>query len=814
MRCTVQLSSLTRLTAVLLMSTALVACKTSEERAEDHYQSGLALIAEGEADKGLVELRNVFQMDGDHREARELYAKTVLGQGNLREAYGQYLRLVEQYPTDAEGRIVLSELAFNSNSWEEFDRHSKVAIEQAPEDPRTKVIAVAGDYRQAVLADNEPRREAVAVQARALAEETADSNILRRIIIEDLLRGQKFSAALSEIARSIEQDPSDRLLYRQKLAVLNQLRDFEGIEMLLRDMIDRFPEDTSLSTTLIRFYMSQDDIEGAENFLRETSDPSSDDQQGFVTLIRFLLTQRGTEAALAELESGLLVKPNDLILRSLRAGIEFDSGSHEKAISDLEKLVSETTDEDAIDQVNNVKVALARMQISQGNEVGARRLVEEILLADGSQVEALKMRATWEIGADEADAAISSLRAALDQSPQDHVAMTLMAQAYTRAGRRELARDYLSLAVEASGNAPAESLRYAKLLRSEERFLPAEDTLVASLRVSPGNLEVLNELGGLYIAMKDVSRARQVTDTLRRLDTDAGRQAANALDVAILNEREGSAGALKFLEGLAEETGEIGPKVAITRTLLSERKVDQALAYITDAAAESPSDPILKYVLHATQVAAGLLEEAEAGYRELLAEDPKRERIWIELIRLLSAQGRRVDVDAATQAGLDVLPTAPNLLWSKATFLERDGDVDGAIAVYEEMYETLSASPIVANNLASMLTTHRDDAESLERAFNVARRLRGTDVPAFQDTYGWIMYRRGDFNQALVNLEPAAEAMASDPIVQYHLGMTYLAVQRNNEALEQFKRVVALAGEIDTRPQIENARVQVRELEK
>ena len=810
-----QLSSLTRLTAALLISTALVACKDSEERAEDHYQSGLSLIAEGQTEKGLVELRNVFTLDGDHRDARALYAKTVLEQGNLREAYGQYLRLVEQYPTDAEGRIVLSELAFGSNSWEEFDRHSKVAIKEAPDNLRSKVIAVAADYRKAVLAENEPRRKAVADEARVKLEESPDSNILRRIIIEDLLRAQKYSAALDAINDSIAQDPTNRLLYRQKLSVLSQLRDDDAIEVLLQEMIERFPDDESLNTTLIRFYMSRGDIDGAEAFLRAGSDLEDEDLQNFVTLVRFLLSQRGPEAALSELEAGLAVKPDNLILRALRAGIEFDAGQRDKAISDLDALITNTPEDVNISELNNVKVALARMQISEGNEVGARRLIEEVLEADTSQVEALKMRAVWEIGSDEADAAIASLRRALDQSPQDHAAMTLMAQAYTRAGRRELARDYLSLAVEASGNAPAESLRYARLLRSEERYLPAEDTLIAALRHNPGQLDVLRELGSLYLVMKDVSRARQVADTMRRLDTDAAREAAISLDVAILNEREGSTSALRFLEDLAEETGEIGPKIAIARTLLSERKVDEALEFITNATEEDTSEnPVLRYVLHATQLAAGQTAEAEAGYRQLLDEDPTRERIWLELIRLLAAQGRRADVDAATEAGLKALPTAPNLLWSKATFLERDGDVDGAIAVYEEMYERMSHSPVIANNLASLLTTYREDAESLERAYNVGRRLRGSDVPAFQDTYGWIMYRRGDYDQALANLEPAADSLREDPIVQYHLAMVYLAVQRNTDALDRFKRAVALAGDVDTRPQIERARAQIRELSK
>lgn len=807
-----QLPSFTRLAAALLITTALVACKTSEERAEDHFQSGIALIEQGEVEKGLVELRNVFNLNGDHLEARRLYANTSREMGNLREAYGQYLRLAEQYPEDADGRINLSEMAFETNNWAEFDRHATVAIKQAPDDPRAKVIAVAADYRRAVMAENEPKRQAVAVEANALAQEIDNSNILRRIVIEDLLRAQKFSAALTEIDRSIEASPDDRTLYRQKLAVLNQLRDDDAIETLLRDMITRFDDDDSLKTTLIRFYMARDNVEGAEQFLRSQSDPKAEDPQGFVTLIRFLLTQRGPEVALAELEKGLADKPGDLVFGSLRAGIKFDSGAREEAIADLEALVSQTDENDQTEQVNNAKVALARMQISMGNEVGARRLVEEILQADQSHVEALKMRARWEIDADEADDAINSLRTALDQSPQDHVAMTLMAQAYTRAGRHELARDYLSLAVEASGNAPEESLRYARLLRSEERYLPAEDTLVAALRSTPGNLEVLDELGQLYIVMKDVSRARQVADTLRRQDTDASRQAANSIDLAILNAREGTTGALEFLETLADESNDAGPKVAIVRTLLSDNKREEALDYITQAALEDPQSAVLKYVLHATQVAAGQLDKAEVGYKELLDEDASRERVWVELIRILAAQGRREDVDQVMAEGLEALPDSPNLMWSKATFLERDGDIDGAIEVYENLYERQSSSQIIANNLASMLTTYREDEASLERAYNVGRRLRGSDVPAFQDTYGWIMYRRGDYDQALANLEPAADALRTDPIVQYHLAMAYLAVQRNGDALDRFKRAVELAGDVDTRPQIERARQQIRTL--
>ena len=181
------------------------------------------------------------------------------------------------------------------------------------------------------------------------------------------------------------------------------------------------------------------------------------------------------------------------------------------------------------------------------------------------------------------------------------------------------------------------------------------------------------------------------------------------------------------------------------------------------------------------------------------------------MIRLLAAQGRRDEIDVVIDEGLAALPEAPNLLWAAASFLERDGNIEGAIKIYNQLYETESSSVIVANNLASLLTLSRpDDAEAVERAYNVARRLRGSEVPALQDTYGWIMYLRGEYEEALANLEPAAKALSNDAMVQYHLAKTYKALQRDGEALKQFQRAVELAGEIDTRPQIEEERGAIR----
>ena len=86
-------------------------------------------------------------------------------------------------------------------------------------------------------------------------------------------------------------------------------------------------------------------------------------------------------------------------------------------------------------------------------------------------------------------------------------------------------------------------------------------------------------------------------------------------------------------------------------------------------------------------------------------------------------------------------------------------------------------------------------------------------MPPFQDTYGWILYRQGNFEEAITYLEPAAAAIPNDPLVQYHLAAAYQAVGQEQRALAQYRRVVEIAGADDPRDQIRKALDEIEALE-
>ena len=787
----------------LAASLALAACDNSEERAEKHFQSAVALMEEGDVERALVELRNVFRLNGQHLEARLLYAGAVRDRGETAEAFGQYLRVVEQAPGNLDARLAVAEIAIATNNWDAARQHVERLGEMAPDDPRARANGLAVAYHEAVTGNEPDTRRAVARDAAALLETAPDYPILHTIVVDSLMLDGEYVAALERLDAALEVAPEDISFYRMRLSALARLDDAAEIEATLKEMIARFPEDAELPNALIRFYGTRGDIEGAETFLRGRIVADAPDDAARLSLVRFLQEARGTEAALQAAQDFVAEGTNDTLFRSLAASLKFDTGQRREAIAEMEEILVDAPEGE---QTDRLKVALARMLEVTGNRVGARALVEEVLAVDGGMVEALQMKASWLIDEDETDEAIILLRTALNQKPDDLNVLQTMAQAHLRNGDRDLAGEVLSLAVQASDVAVPQALAYAEFLVGEERYGPAEAVLLEGMRRSPSNLRLMSALGRVYLATEDWGRLEQLERTLRGVQTPEATAVANELRVAMLRAQRRPEDAIAVLQGLAAEAeGLTAADVAIIETHLSEGDPEAARNHVDSLLEQDTGSPALRFLSALIATETGDYATAEAGYRALIEDGVQGERVWLELMRALALSGRLEEVPPTLEAALQANPQAPNLLWSRASLLEREGDTEGAIAIYERLYELDRTSNIVANNLASLLSTTRDDEESLERAYTLARRLRDIPFAPFQDTYGWIAYRRGELEIALEHLIPAAGGLPEDPMVQYHAARALEADGQLRRARDLYQRALDLAGG-DPRPAFDTAR--------
>ena len=771
---------------------ALSACDSSETKAEKHFQTALALIDAGDVDRAIVEFRNVFELNGRHKEARLAYAKLQRDRGNLEEAYGQYLRLIEQYPDNLEGRLALVEMALETGNQAEVERHGAAAAELAPTDPRVQAVSATLAYQKALEGRDTAAQSTARKTAEALVAAEPGLILARRIVIRDLLSTNDWPAALAQTDAGLATNPDARDLYTLRLGLLQQLGDTAGVEAQLIDLVARYPNDANMHQALVRWYVDQGNLDGAEAHLRSQIAADANTPDAKLLLVRFLTELRGPAAARAELDRMILEGGTDLpLLRGIRAGLDFDAGQQVAAIADMETLVTGAEDNQ---QTRNLKVALAQMLLQTGDTARAQALVDEVLVANPNEVEALKLKAGWLIEADKTGDAIVALRTGLGTSPRDPGLMTLMAQAHERDGNRDLMGEMLALAADAANYAPPEALRYTRFLAAEGRLLPAEDAVLAALRQQPQNPALLSTLGGIYVQLKDWARADKVTQALQAIDSDQARSSANELTVQRLSGQNQTKELLAFLEEMKRTPGSatgVAVDAAIVQAYINTGNTAAALAHVDAALKAAPKDPDLRFLRAAVLVTNGTFDEASQIYRALLAEDATSERVWIAVFELSLRKNDPAGAEAVLTEALAALPDSAALNLRRAGMLERKGDIDGAIAIYETLYAQDSSAALLANNLASLLVANRDDAASLARAELIARRLRGTTVPAFQDTYGWIAHRLGNHDEALRYLKPAAEALPTDMTTQYHLAATYAALGQKAEALALFRTVAS-----------------------
>ena len=792
-----------RLVAALFAATLLLsACDSAEERAEAHFQAGMAHLENGDVERALIEFRNVFKLNGQHKEARLTFARLERERGNIPVAYSQYLRLVEQYPDNLEGQRSLAELALETGNWEDVRRHGSVAAALVPDDIAIKSINNTLAYTDAVRNGDDAGVEFTVHTAHQMIETDPQLMSARQVVIDHLIRKEDWVSVLNETATALAIAPKQENLYGIRLRALQELNEPDKIENLLMHMAQVFPDDEGIEQLLVQHYIDRDNLDAAEQMLRAEVNPQTEDYMPTQRLIAFLAKYRSTDAAIAELDTIIAQNGTNIPkLKTVKATLKFNAGNTQTAITEMRDLLEAS---ERTIQTRKSEVELARMLFQVGATGEAKALIEKVLDEDATQVGALKFKASWLIEKGATGDAIVNLREALGQTPRDPQLMTLMARAHEQNGDRELMGEMLALAAEVSQNAPDETLRYARFLVAEDDPGIAERVLIDSLRQDPEQLELLFLLGEVYLILQDWDRAQAVQQSIRDLDTPDARRLANEIKAHMLAAQERTDDLTTFLGKLADDP-EFGlpADIALIRSLLVRGETDAAFARLDQLLEEDPGSLPVRLVKARALASEGNNGEAEQLYRAILKDHPDTTRAWVLLHALLSGQNKPEKAWQALSKALVALPDNPDLLMLQAAELERTGDIEQAIAVYENLYPLSNRSLIVANNLASLLTTHRTDDESLQRAQGLARRLRGTRIPMFQDTYGWIAYRLGNYEEAVTYLEPAARGIPDHPLVLYHLAKAYDAVGRKQDALRAYQAALATNIPLDVTPPLE-----------
>ena len=162
---------------------------------------------------------------------------------------------------------------------------------------------------------------------------------------------------------------------------------------------------------------------------------------------------------------------------------------------------------------------------------------------------------------------------------------------------------------------------------------------------------------------------------------------------------------------------------------------------------------------------------AEPDLLKAIELDPKLEPAYLLLAQLYVASNRAEEAIAKLTAFVEKNKTVPALT-QLAVINEQLKNYAAARDAYETLLTVAPNFPLALNNLAVLYSEHLGQ---LDKAYDLAKRAReaAPNQPNIADTLGWILFKKGDYGNALRLLQESAGKLPDQPEIQFHLGMAH-----------------------------------------
>lgn len=224
---------------------------------------------------------------------------------------------------------------------------------------------------------------------------------------------------------------------------------------------------------------------------------------------------------------------------------------------------------------------------------------------------------------------------------------------------------------------------------------------------------------------------------------------------------------------------------------LAGRQYTAALERVQQLVVRDPKRAALQLLLGTTLAATGETNQAESAFSKAIRLQPNTRAAYLLLSQLYVQSGQPRKALRELKLALKMAPDDVAALTLEGIIFTAEADYEDARDAYQKVLAIAPDNGIALNNLACILADHLNQFDA---AYPLARRARevAPSDPSVADTLGWILYRRGEYNPALVLLRESAGKLYPVPEVQFHLGMACYMAGFEADAMAAFTRALQL----------------------
>lgn len=781
-----------------LLSGMIAGCGSAEDSSERFIESGKELMEKGEFDKARLEFRNALQINP--LEAEGYYQLALIDEKNQKWK-GMYSNLVTAEsldPNHVQAIVKLGQLHVVSGQLDEAMKKAEKALSLEPENPDAILLKATTLIKQENfgLAEVEINR--------VLDANPQHMEALTAKIMLYKNSGQT-TKALSAVEDAISSFPDSMPLKMIKLSLYQELDNYEGMEKLYRDLLPDYPNESWVAVSLAKLLNdSMDRYEDSKKVLEDYVEQNPDDAETIMLLVS-LINSKDPELAMAKLDEFIEAKPDNQELRFAKIEMLSIQGKQDLMVSELESIIAAEPDSEI---GLRARATIAGIKAQEGKFEEAENMVNEVLAISSEHEQALLLKAKLQLKNEQLDPAISNLRVLIRNNAELDEAMVLLAQAYALTGSSELAENSFRQALSVNPANPQAALSVASVLMRGNDLDRTEQVLVRALEGNANNENLLQALAQVRILKRDWAGTQQAIDGLT--DTSALTHLLTAQMYQGLNDNT---------LAIAEYEAALKLEPSLTRALqqimairYQQEQKEEIVAFLNKHIAEHPELTNGYIVLADYYRMDGNLPDAIASIDSALAKNED----WTEGYSLkanLHYLNKEPDAAiAAFEKGLSKAPENNQLAMQLASTHESKQEFEKARQLYEEVIARDPSIDVAANNLSSLLSEQFESPENLQRALVLSSRFRDSDQPYFADTFGWVNYKLGNYEEARPALERAASSSDAIALFHYHLGRLYMSMEMPDEARQSLERAQQKANEENDAELIDKINEQLSQL--
>ncbi len=500
-------------------------------------------------------------------------------------------------------------------------------------------------------------------------------------------------------------------------------------------------------------------------------------------MVDFLNRQYGVERAEKKLDQLISESPENFGFRFAKLTLFKDQPKK------IQQILEAIIENDKLGASGiEARIKLANFINFKGDAVKARKLIEEVIGLDSRNSKALLFRAGFLLKEMDFDGAIADVRTVLRDEPQNEKALMLQAIAQIQANKYELAQETLEkvLLVNPKTLLAVKNLARVKVRLKDEKG--AIEILEKSQGMFQDDRDIAVMLIDLYGNNKEWSKAEKIANELLQKSETKELPHYKLAQLYVAQKKYKDAIG-EFNKILATKPAEPEVLAGLVNSYLALKQQDKAESLLDDILTEDKDNPVLLTMRAEVYRQNKQFTDAERLYERVVELKPKIELGYENLASVYVAQKQLDKLINVFQRGLTAIPKSTNFLMRLGGLNTVAGDKEKAIEAYEKLLLIESDNVFAANNMAALLV-ESSDKYRLQQAYALVSSLKNSEYPAILDTYGWVSYKNGKVDDALIALESVMKKEGIIPEMHYHLGMVYIEKGRIEEAKLELEKAI------------------------